>query len=546
MDGKMNNRDTSKKALLDELRACREQIEAQQKIIAVKERQHQEILSREEKYKTILENMEEFYFEVDLVGRFTFFNDQLCEICGYPREVLMGMSNKTYTKNNIALKMYKDFNEVFRTGHPLRFADYEIVTKEGQSKYIEVSVSLRKGKDGQSMGFCGIGRDITDRKQKEMERALLIDQLQQAQRLEAIATLAGGVAHDFNNILMGMQGNISLILLKVDAGTTTFERLKKVEALIERGADLIQQLLGYAKINTYHVDPVNINLVIDHTSHFFGRIKKDILVTKNLQKNIWTVDINKSAVEQVLLSLYMNAEQAMPNGGELVIQTKNTFIDKTSARSHNLKHGRYVHICVKDTGIGMDAATQKKIFDPFFTTKALGQGNGLGLASVFGIVRNHGGMIDVESEKHHGTAFNIFLPASSDRNEIKNTSGDDSPLADSETVLLVNDDELMNDVCESFLRELGYRVILAKSICEACDKCAWQINKIKMVMVDLNLPDMKCLTDLDPLKAHTDIPVLLMDGGGFWEDISENHHVHVIQKPFSLSQLSEKVKALLK
>ena len=210
---KMNDSGTSKKVLRDELRACREQLETQQRLIEAQEKKYQDILSREEKYKAILENMEEFYFEVDLDGRFTFFNDRLCEMCGYARETLMGMSNRTYTKYDIAMKMYKDFNEVFRTGHALRFVDYEIVTKEGQLKYIELSVSLRKDKDGNSIGFCGIGRDITDRKQKEMERALLIDQLQQAQRLEAIATLAGGIAHDFNNILMGMQGNISLILL---------------------------------------------------------------------------------------------------------------------------------------------------------------------------------------------------------------------------------------------------------------------------------------------------------------------------------------------
>ena len=542
----MNDRDPSKKELLDALKTCREQLEMQQRIIESQERKYRDSLSREEKFKTILENMEEFYFEVDIAGRFTFFNDQLCEIYGYTRDALMGMSNKDYTKNNIAMKMYKDFNEVFRTGHPLRFACYEIVTKDGQLKYIEISVSLRKDEDGHSIGFSGIGRDITDRRQKEMERSVLIDQLQQAQRFEAIATLAGGIAHDFNNILMGVQGNISLILLKVDADTSTFKRLKKVEALIERGADLIQQLLWYAKIKTYHVDPVNINLVIDHTSHFFARTKNNIAVTKNLQKNVWAVGINKSAVEQVLLSLYMNAEQAMPNGGQLFIQTKNTFIDKISARSQDLKPGRYIRISVGDTGIGMDAATRKKIFDPFFTTKALGQGNGLGLASVFGIVRNHGGMIDVESEKNHGATFNIFLPASSDRNEIKSTSSGNDPMADWETVLLVNDDELMNDVCASFLKELGYDVISAKSICEACEKYARQGNKIKMLMVDLNLPDMTCRADLDRLNTHGKTPVLLMDGGEYWDAFFENHHVHVIQKPFSLSLLSEKIKSILK
>ncbi|MBU0990917.1 MAG: PAS domain S-box protein [Proteobacteria bacterium] len=544
----MNISEKTKEDLINEVADLKKQIKNLNAIIDQQKEDEHHAESREDKYKTILDNMEEFYFEVDLAGNFTFFNDQICKVFGYSRDELMGMNNRSYTTNEIALQMFRDFNEVFRTGKPFKITDYSIVTKDGTAKNLEISASLKKNKNGNLIGFCGIGRDITDRKQKEMERALLIDQLQQSQRLEAIATLAGGVAHDFNNILMGMQGNISLILLKVDTDTLTFKRLKKVEELIERGAHLIQQLLGFAKTKTNAANPLNINNVIENTSYFFSRSKKNIAVHTELEKNIWPVDIGQGAVEQVLLSLYMNADQAMPQGGELFIKTRNVFLDDAFVNPYNLTPGRYINISIKDTGIGMDMATQKRIFDPFFTTKDLGQGNGLGLASVFGIVRNHGGMIKVESEKGKGAAFNIFLSAYPDENETSYAYFSGKTSIDLNTILLVNDDELMIDVCESLLTELGYRVISVRSINDAYEKFVQNVKKIKIVMIDITLPDM---TGDDVLirfkKINPLVPVLLIDGyrEGDTHQISEKK-VYIIQKPFSLGQLSEKIRKIMK
>ena len=533
--------------LIAEISDLKKEISHLKAIIDQREAATRLTLYHDDKYKTILDNMEEFYFEVDLAGHFTFFNDQICKVFGYSREELMGMNNRDYTNNEISIRMFNDFNQVFKTGNSFRIADYTIVTKEGASRNLEISVSLLKDQNGCPVGFSGVGRDITDRKQKELDRALLIDQLEQVQRLEAIARLAGGVAHDFNNILMGMQGNISLILLKVDADEITVKRLKKMEELIDRGAHLIQQLLGFANAKVKTVNPININNIIENTSYFFGKGKKNIVVHQDLEKSLWPVDLHRGAMEQILLSIYMNAEQAMPEGGDLFITSRNVFLDDAFVNPFNLQPGRFVHISIKDTGVGMDLATQRKIFEPFFTTKEFGLGNGLGLATVFGIVRNHGGMIKVESEKGRGAVFHIYLAAANHGKEGPEGNGALDDLFPQDRVLLVIDDPLMNDVCESLLTELGYQVVAAKNQSEAYEKFSLNAGKIRMVMIDSSLSErtgdqiISRLQSINPL-----VPVLLIDGYRENEafPLVDEKRVYLIQKPFSLSHLSEIIRKI--
>lgn len=503
--------------------------------------------SSEHKYKTILKNIEEFYYEIDLSGNLTFFNEQLSHIYGYSSDELMGMNNREYASPETSKKMYRDLNEIYKTGKPLKSVEYEIISKDGSFRTVEISSSLIQSETGEAIGFRGIGKDITNQKEKEKERELLLDQLQQAQKLEAIATLAGGIAHDFNNILMGVQGNISLILLKMDKTSITYERLKKIEDLIERGANLTQQLLGFAKSKNFSVNPVDINSVIENTAYLFERSKKNITVNRDLEKEIWTVDINQGAIEQVLLSLYVNAAQAMPNGGKLYIHSKNVILDESFVRPYRLKPGEYVLISVKDTGRGMDLATQKRIFDPFFTTKNIGQGSGLGLASVLGIVKNHGGIIKVDSEKGEGSVFNIYLIVSS-RYTTTMVNKSKNITVGADTILLIDDDELIIDVCESLLTELGYQVITAINGRAALKKIKENFKAIKIIMLDITLPDMEGTEVLDRIKIlNPEVPILLMSGYSRDEKINRIIHKsnnNFIQKPFNLKQLSEKLKAV--
>ena len=230
--------------------------------------------------------------------------------------------------------------------------------------------------------------------------------------MESIGTLAGGIAHDFNNILMGIQGNASLTLLNMDSSHPHYERLKNIEQYIESGAKLTEQLLGFARGGKYEVKPTDLNELLKKSSEMFGHTKKEIAIHAKYQEGLWTVEVDRGQIEQVLLNLYVNADHAMPGGGELYLETKNVTLDENYVKPYNIESANYVKISVTDNGTGMDEVTKLRIFDPFFTTKEIKRGTGLGLAAAYGIIRNHGGTINVYSEEDVGTTFNIYLPTS--------------------------------------------------------------------------------------------------------------------------------------
>ncbi|MBU1130457.1 PAS domain S-box protein, partial [Patescibacteria group bacterium] len=366
----------------------------------------------EEKYRSILESIEDGYYEVGLAGNFTFFNDAMCKILKYPADELMGMNNREYMDEENAKKIYKVFNTIYQTGVSTKALDWKLIRKDGTECFVETAVSLIKGPNGQPIGFRGIARDITGRKLAEEERKKLESQLYQAERMESLGTLAGGIAHDFNNFLMGIQGRTSLMLMDIDSSYPHFEHLKGIEAYVKSLAELTTQLLGFARGGKYELKPTDLNTLVKKQNHMFGRTKKEIIIHEKLEKNLWAAEVDQGQIEQVLLNLYVNAWQAMPGGGDLYVQTECITIDENYGKPIQLEPGRYVKISITDTGVGMDEATRQRIFDPFFTTKEMGRGTGLGLASAYGIIKNHGGMINVYSEKGLGTTFNIYLPAS--------------------------------------------------------------------------------------------------------------------------------------
>jgi signal transduction histidine kinase len=253
---------------------------------------------------------------------------------------------------------------------------------------------------------------MTEKKQAAREKEKLQAQLQQARKMEAIGTLAGGIAHDFNNLLMGIQGRTSLLLADIRSDHPHFEHLTEIENYVGRAAELTRQLLGFARGGKYQVLPTDLNELVENSCQMFGRTKKEITIEKKFEKDVWTVEVDRSQIDQVLLNIYVNAGQAMPTGGTLFIQTENTRLDKKFVKPYNSSPGDYIKISIKDTGVGMDADTLKMVFDPFFTTKEKERGTGLGLASAYGIVKNHDGIITAQSEKGQGATFNIYLPAS--------------------------------------------------------------------------------------------------------------------------------------
>ena len=525
--------------------------------ITAQVRAEEALRESEEKYRTILESIEEGYYEVNIAGDFTFFNDSLTTIFGYTRDEMLGMNYKQNTDTAETDRLYKVFNKVYTTGKPSKGAEYRISGKNGTTKYVEVSVSLLKDKEGKGVGFGGITRDVTERKIAEQEKNRLEAQFQQAQKMEATGTLAGGIAHDFNNLLMAMQGNASLALLNKDSSHPDYERLKNIEKYIRDAATLTKQLLGFARGGKYEIRPTNLNTLLQKSSKMFGRTKKEITIHQKYQEDPWAAEADSGQIEQVLLNLYVNAWQAMPGGGELYLETQNTTIDESSSNQYDVIPGKYVKISITDTGSGMDEATRKRIFDPFFTTKEMGRGTGLGLASVYGIVKSHGGFIDVYSEKGHGTIFTIHLPAiAADRMApIVEPDKTIEMARGKETMLLVDDEDIIIEVGEELLQKMGYHVLIAKSGREAIEIVS-EAHKPgpvyavpDLVILDMIMPGMSGGDTYDRLKEISpDIRVLLsseysIDGQA--AEILKRGCSGFIQKPFNIEELSQKIREIL-
>jgi PAS domain S-box-containing protein len=366
----------------------------------------------EEKYHSIIENIAEGYFEVDLAGNLTFFNEPLCGIFGYAPEELMGMNNRTYTSPETARKMFQIFNRVYRTGEPATIADYEVFKKDGSRRILELSAYLMHDQEGRPSGFRGFIRDMSERKQADREKQKLSAQIQQVNKMESIGTLANGIAHDFNNLLMGIQGNTALLQREIDASKPAFQKLQRIQQCVEDGISLTHQLLGFAGGSKFVVMPTNINKVVKHTARLFVRSRPELQIRASYADDLWIADVDRVQMGQALLNLYLNAHQSMPQGGNLHLRTSNVDIDRQHAQAHDVRLGKYVRIEVTDEGEGMPPDVQKRVFEPFFSARETGQNAGLGLSSAYGIIKNHRGLIDVTSTPGVGTTFAIYLPTS--------------------------------------------------------------------------------------------------------------------------------------
>ena len=357
-----------------------------------------------------------------------FVSNNVIELFGYTaEEFTSGKISYAEVIHPDDLERVQEEVKVFRgaEGEDFSHEPYRIVTKDGEIKWLDDMTFTRRDVKGNITHFEGIVLDINKRMNIEKENKKLEAQLQQALKMEAMGTLAGGIAHDFNNLLMAIQGRTSIILMNKDSSHTDFGHLKGIEDNVDSAADLTKQLLGFARGGKYEVTPTDLNELIKKQNRMFGRTKKEITIRGKYEEDLWSVEVDPGQIEQVLLNLYVNAWQAMLGGGDLHLETENVTLDENYIKPFSTEPGRYVKISVTDTGIGMDKATQERIFDPFFTTKEMGRGTGLGLASAYGIIKNHGGFINVYSEKGHGSAFNIFLPASEEEViEEKKSAGD--------------------------------------------------------------------------------------------------------------------------
>ncbi len=501
-----------------------------------------EDLSKEKEKFRIL--VEESPFGVALIGKdaeYKYVNSKFTEIFGYTLDdICTGRDwwEKAYPdedKRKLAISMWKEDLKRFGPGE-IRPRTTTVVCKNGTRKIINFrSVTLSSGDQ-----FV-IYDDVT--KEKEIEKQLI-----QAQKMDAIGTLAGGIAHDFNNLLMGIQGRVSLILMDTPPAHPHFEELKKIEDIIKSAADLTSQLLGFARGGKYEVRVANPNDIVEKSFKMFGRTRKEIRIHEKYSENVWSIEVDAGQIEQVLLNLYINAWQAMPSGGDLYVETSNVVIGKDDSLSYRIEPGKYVKISVTDTGVGIDESIIGRIFEPFFTTKKKQRGVGLGLASAYGIVKNHGGIIEVLSQKGKGTTFDVYLPASGKENAEKSEVCG-HVITGTETVLLVDDEEEVLTVGEKVLTKMGYRVVMASSGEEGVGLYERHKEGIDLVILDMIMPGMNGSETFDALRSiDPDVKVLLSSGYSLEEEarkILRKGCSGFIPKPFRAEELSRVMRKIL-
>ena len=492
----------------------------------------------ERKFRSLFDFSPQAIALTDVVsGQLVDVNDMFCELTKYTKEEILG-----HTTTEMGFYSEEDRN---------RFATE--LRASGEVHGLEMDFKIKDGSILNSLMFSRIVQiagkpsivtiflNVTEQKRLEA-------QFEQAQKMEAVGTLAGGIAHDFNNLLMGIQGNASLILLDKDSGHPDYEKLKNIEQYVQNGADLTKQLLGFAKRGKYEAKPTDLNNLIKKNIGLFGRTKKEISIHPKYQEDIWTVEVDKGQIEQILMNLYVNAWQAMPGGGDLYIETENVTLDESYIKPYNVIPGNYVKISVTDTGVGMDEKTRQRIFEPFFTSKEMGRGTGLGLASAYGIIKNHGGIINVYSEKGKGASFSIYLPAS-EKEVVKEKESSEELLKGTETVLLVDDEDMIIDVGKKLLETLGYNVLIARGGREAIEIYNKNKGSVDMVILDMIMPHMSGGETYDHLKqTNPHIKVLLSSGytiNGQASEILDRGCNGFIQKPFNRKALSHKIREIL-
>lgn len=380
------------------------------------------------------------------------------------------------------------------------------------------------------------------------EKKAIEGQLLRAQKMEAIGTLAGGIAHDFNNLLMGILGNLSMLLMDLDEAHPFHERLKTMEEYVQRGSNLTRQLLGFARGGKYEVRTTNLGKFALRSAEVFGRTKKDITIHHKTTHDLWHVDVDRGQMDQVLLNLFVNAWQAMPSGGNLLISLENVELNSAYVATFDVQPGKFVKLTVTDTGIGMDENTKAHVFEPFFSTKERGRGTGLGLASVYGIIKHHGGFIKLESEKGSGTSFIIYLPASEKKMEAELVK-DSKLYKGRETILLIDDEDMMVDVGTQMLEGLGYKVLAAEGGRQGIAVFESNKEQIDLVILDMIMPDLGGKETFQALlKLKPSVKALLSSGysqDGQAQEIMDEGCKGFIQKPFTITELSRKVREIL-
>ncbi|PIE70992.1 MAG: hypothetical protein CSA22_04475 [Deltaproteobacteria bacterium] len=518
-------------------------------------RDRDELREKEQKYRTILERVEEGYYEVDLSGNFTFFNDSLCRILGYEKDELLGINNRTYTASPTAAAMYRLFNDVYASSNPSTITDVEIIRKDGAVISLDLSASLISDELGRPIGFRGVVRDITAKMKAQQERQHLEAQLNQARKMEAIGTLAGGIAHDFNNTLAGILGYTELASASLEPAHPVRVKLEKVIAGCNRARELVAQLLSFSRPTPQDKLPIHMGVFVKEAVKL---LRSSLPSTIELVERVENVDgkvmADPAQLQQILVNLCDNASQSMKDGGgtlEIGLTPLDVTPDMLSVFS-DLNPGRHIKLTVKDTGKGMPPDVLERIFDPFFTTHAPGGVSGMGLPVVHGIVQGLRGQVRVESEQGKGTHVQVILPVfvTPERDAAAK-----HPTVEAETVqtghhiLFVDDEQTLVDIEKETLGQLGHQV--TGCTCSEAALALFQKNpeQYDLLITDQTMPKMNGVQLAAAVKAiRPDIPVIVCSG---FNDIMQKADARAagitefIMKPISLSDISSAIQRAL-
>ncbi len=499
----------------------------------------------EELYRRLVENARDGIFTLTAGGQVSSVNNACEAMTGWTREQCLG---KTFIEfiHSDNLQQSKDWLQATLEGKNPPPVELQIRSNRGNG-FITLEVTSTVLEDaGQITGILCIARDVTERRHLE-------EQLRQAQKMESIGQLAGGVAHDFNNLLTVIHGHAALLLGDMDFNAKHHDALREIARASDRAASLTRQLLAFSRKQPMQVRELDLNEVVSDVTRMLQRVLGEpITLHCEYSTRLPSVKADQSMLEQVIMNLAVNARDAMPKGGTLTLRTHKVF--RSSMTSSNLTEnhdGTYVCLTAQDTGTGIPPELLQRIFEPFFTTKEPGKGTGLGLATVYGIVKQHGGWVDVQSSLGHGTGFTIYLPASSTSPAAKEEKKAAPKMAGGdECILLVEDEVAVRNLCRRLLERLGYTVLEAETGVAALEVWKNEQNRIQLLLTDMVMPEGMTGHELAEIlrQDNTKLPVILSTGyspESLGEDSLRESGIHFLSKPYTPNQLADIIRRAL-
>ena len=505
----------------------------------------------EEKYRTILENMIEGYYEVDLAGNLIFFNEAFCALVGYSRHELKGANYQGFfdDKSNTSKAIFKTYNHTYITGKPVHGFEHPVHTKDGTTITVATTVALMHDNDGKPVGFRVLARDVTEQRRLET-------QLQQAQRMEAIGTLAGGVAHDLNNILSGLVSYPELLLIDLAPDSPLSKPILTIKKSGEKAAAIVQDLLTLARRGVAVKEVANLNVIITEylNSPECSQLRAfhpDVHIETDLDPELLNISGSPLHLAKSIMNLVSNAAEAMPTGGTIRITSTNLYVDRPIHGYDKVQEGDYVVIEVRDSGIGIAPKDQLKIFEPFYTKKVMGRsGTGLGMAVVWGAVKDHDGYIDVQSDANRGSTFTLYFPVTRQKLHLKTTPPAlRDYLGQGESILVVDDVAEQRDISSGILTRLGYSVTAVASGEEAV--AFLQNNPVDLVVLDMimdpgvdGLETFKRMLKLDPR-----VKAVIASGFSETDRVREALQLGAgpyIKKPYTMEKIGVAIKKRLR